>query len=899
MEQGCKLKETENEAVGESAMLADLATRALAALENIANAARLGLGHKSSGLSAMASINQATAEKVAQSLRDIQEGRTFDCHKLMQEPAIARLVIADDDDNREELYISRAGTVDPVRLKLCSYLSPKGQLASFSIGDYRPVRLPSGVKNFEVIEKATFSPVFGNEWDSRPAVVHAKAGPPLTIKSLRELLAREGFNEDELDDLERELAKADAADNIERGLRRSALTAMQMRVQPLLDEYQSQIFRLPLDSRLAVLGPPGSGKTTTLIKRLRQKLDFAFLEPEERELVDTPGASGLDHAHSWLMFTPTTLLKEYVKAAFNKEDVPVTEQRIQTWDDYRRVLARNVLPILRSNNRKGMAIVPEPGILRAGTVSNQIEWFAAFTSFQHDLFLKEMGEAAAGIAGATDIRTAAIGRQIIAAIERSRGRPSRLISELAGMLEELQKLASTSREETRQNLRRILGSEVRKDSTFLEALARFIATLTPEIEDDLDDPDGEDEEEETAPLRGLRAAEAAFIRALRARAVAEASKRSPSKTSRNAQILAWLGERPVTLPPLADVGSRILLQRAIARISRAPTDFIANIPARYRRYRRDPASTELWYEKIPGAADVDALELDLVILAMLRAAGEIGDDAQIMRRLGERAPTILTDIAALRRNQILVDEATDFSPIQLACMAALTDPKTNSFFAIGDFNQRLTPWGSRSKDELQWLFRDIDVREVDIVYRQSQKLNDFANRLIAKDQKASSAQLPQFMENEGVSPVLGMELADRSMLAEWLASRIREIEQFSQQLPSIAVLVNRESELQPLADALNLALTNQAIRAVACPKGQAIGPENDVRIFEVQHIKGLEFEAIFFVDIDKLAEREPDLFERYVYVGATRAATFLGLTCAGRDLPDALQPVISLFGEGW
>ena len=118
-------------------------------------------------------------------------------------------------------------------------------------------------------------------------------------------------------------------------------------------------------------------------------------------------------------------------------------------------------------------------------------------------------------------------------------------------------------------------------------------------------------------------------------------------------------------------------------------------------------------------------------------------------------------------------------------------------------------------------------------------------------------------------------------------------------VPSVAVLVNHEDELQPLADALNEALADQTIRAVACPKGQAIDPENDVRIFEVKHIKGLEFEAIFFVDIDILAQEEPELFERYIYVGATRAATFLGLTCAESRLPEVLQPVSDLLEECW
>lgn len=899
MKESVKLHGKFEDPKAQSEMLNELAELALAAFENIADAARAGLGVKTSGLGAMASINQATAENVAKSLRNIQEGREFDCTKLLHEPTIARLVIADDDDNREELYISRAGTVDPVRLKLCSYLSPKGQLASYSVGDYKAVRLPAGTKNYEVIEKATFSPVFGTEWDSQPAIVHSADGSPLTIKSLRELLSKAGFSSDEVDELDRQLAEADAAENVVAGLRRSTLTAMQLRVQPLLDQFQSEIFRLPLNSRLAILGPPGSGKTTTLVKRLRQKLDFAFLDEEERELVAKPGPSSLDHAHSWLVFTPTTLLKEYVRAALNREDVPVTDDRIQTWDDYRRALARRVLPILRSGSRKGMVIRPDLGLLKADTVSNQIAWFDAFTAFQQNQFLKELAEAAARIARTDNARIGAIGRQISAAIERNQGRSSALIFELASILDELQRLAAGSREETRQSLRRILALEVRKDTAFLDGLARFVATLTAENEDELDDPDGEDDEEEAIPLAGRRAAEAAFIRALRARAVSEVNKRAPSKTSRNAQVLAWLDQRGVSLPPLADVGERILLQRAMGRVAKAPADFITKIPARYRRFRREAGAQGQWYEAVPVAADVDALEVDLVVLAMLRAAVQVGDDAQLMRRLGEKAPSILSDIAALQRHQILVDEATDFSPIQLACMVALTDPRTDSFFAIGDFNQRLTKWGSRSTDELEWLLPDIDIRTVDIVYRQSRKLNEFANCLASASPHGASAHLPEFMENEGVAPVLGTSLSDPTQLADWLAKRIRELELFSQQLPTIAVLVNNESELQPVADALNDALTDQAIRAVACPKGQAIGPENDVRVFEIQHIKGLEFEAIFFLDIDKLAKADPELFERYIYVGATRAATFLGMTCSGESLPPSLSRVSGLMESNW
>jgi UvrD-like helicase C-terminal domain len=63
----------------------------------------------------------------------------------------------------------------------------------------------------------------------------------------------------------------------------------------------------------------------------------------------------------------------------------------------------------------------------------------------------------------------------------------------------------------------------------------------------------------------------------------------------------------------------------------------------------------------------------------------------------------------------------------------------------------------------------------------------------------------------------------------------------------------------------------------------------EVRIFDVQHIKGMEFEAVFFVGIDRLAERIPGLFLRFLY-GVTRAATYLGLTCE-TVLPKRLEPV--------
>ena len=148
--------------------------------------------------------------------------------------------------------------------------------------------------------------------------------------------------------------------------------------------------------------------------------------------------------------------------------------------------------------------------------------------------------------------------------------------------------------------------------------------------------------------------------------------------------------------------------------------------------------------------------------------------------------------------------------------------------------------------------------------------------------------MPQRVDNEGVEPVLATRLSERGTIAAWLADRIGEIERFTKVLPSIAVLVNVEDDVIPLADVLTAALASKNIRAVACSRGNLAGQDNDVRVFDVEHIKGLEFEAVFFVGIDHLAERHPDLFEKYLYVGATRAAMYLGLTTAGPSLPERI-----------
>lgn len=880
-----------------SVILRDLAEDALATFERIVEAALALSGQRRAGVEAFASINEINAAKAVENLGRVQADLASAYRHLRDEPAIARVVVADENDRREILYICRATPVTCDGVQLCSSLGPKGRLAALPVGDFARIRLPSGSVDLEVIEKSVFKPACpGGLWDSRPTVFQSEGHGPLTITSLRELLTAAGYDDDDLDALERQLADDDEAANVVEGLRRAVLTAMQLRDQPILDKFQDEIFRLPLDSRLAILGPPGTGKTTTLVRRLRQKIDFEFLSEEEQELVNASGGGGPPHSQSWLMFTPTELLKQYVKEAFAREGIAAPEQRIRTWSDHRRDLARRSLPILRSASGGSLVINERAEALLPPTITDQIAWFEDFNSFQATTFVEQVRSQAEAVAGAVDPAISRIGGRALALLSGS-SRPVVALASVSTVFDDLRSAASGLNEEVRQRLRRPLAKLVASDQTLLDDLARFISTLSAEIDEE--DPEDEGDDDDEIPQQGRRAAQDAFLKALRARAVSEARKRPVARTSRAGKVLQWLADRGVAVPDMAEVGELVVVQRAARLLLAAPTAFVKGVPARYRAFRRARLTEGRWYKDGQlKVGEVTPLEIDIILLGMLRNAGAMRDDTNLLRRLGERTPQILTDVTRLQRNQILVDEATDFSPIQLACMAALGSPSINSFFACGDFNQRLTVWGARSADHLRWVFPHITVREIDVAYRQTRKLNELASALAAKDGNVAT-RLPEHLENEGVKPVFGASLGDMSDLIDWLAARICEIEDFSGQLPSIAVLVNDSKTMAPLAAGLSNVLEARNIRAVACPDGQVMGQENDVRVFEVEHIKGLEFEAVFFIDVDRLERREPDLFDKYIYVGATRAATYLGMTCSDTVVPSSLSHVQHLFGERW
>ena len=888
--------------------LAGLAEHTLTFFTNTATFAKAQLaGLRLPSPDVFASMNTMTTEKAVQRLVGISEDQRRELATVSQEPAIARVVALNERDEKEIYFIARGTTGQRMEgLKVASYRSPMGRLVALPIGDELEWDTKNGFRSLKVIEKTDLRPsLIGQDWDSIDSVIQSIDFDPVTVVSFRALSLPPAAKEDEDDGaalLDAMLSEGQPTENIIDGIQRSVITKMGLRDRPYLDKYQDEIYRLPLATQLILLGPPGSGKTTTLIKRLGLKIDLTNTGEEDEKLIEQTLAGRQGHAQSWIMFTPTELLKLYVKEAFSRENVPAPDERIWTWSDYRRELARNRLPILRTSSGPGSFVLRDGlGSLQSETVTNQIAWFEDFDAWQANAFWTDLKQHADRLAGDPDQSVSRLGKQLLATVSGVSGRLiGASFSALADRLEEIQTLIARLRKETDLKIRESFARELKKDNSLLDNLATLLSTLQ-DTNEDPDDQDVEDDEEIRVLKPGREAAFDAYTKAARAHARATVSGRSLGRQSRHARIIEWMGNRALSGNDLRMVGASVQVQTSARQFVNPLSRYLNRMPFRYRRFRRERQGEGRWYQPEGFApTDLAPLETDAILLAMLQAARGLLQDRRILREIDLPRHSTLKTVRDLFRTQVLVDEATDFSPLQLGCMAALCDPVTNAFLACGDFNQRITEWGSRSADDLKWVFPTIDIRTIDITYRHSRQLNELArNIVLISNPEAQEAQLPPDVNSDAVAPVLAKNLSDPAEIAGWLAARIGEIERFTKSLPSIAVLVNTEDEVQPVADTLNEALAGLNLRAVACLAGQAVGQENDVRVFDVQHIKGLEFEAVFFLGIDDLAQQLPDLFDKYLYVGATRAATYLGITTTGPDLPSKIRPLEASFGEDW
>lgn len=895
------------------AALSDIAEDSLTCIEKVAAAAEAARkSHRRTDARAFASINTLNSPQQVSTLEKVADAELEALSTLIEQPVIARIHYIDENDEEDTIFITRSTPRSVPGYKIASYRAPLGRIASLAAGDEGTFHVGATVRDLLVDSSARLKPQHEyGQWDAKNTEIDIRGLGRFTIGSLRELLETRTHAED--DDVDA-LWDDETDTNIVEGVRRAILTQMGLRDQPILDRHQDEIFRMPINSRCFLSGPPGTGKTTTLIRRLGQKTDRQALEEsgEMRLVRQVEEETGRPHESSWILFSPTELLRQYVKEAFNKEGLAASDGHIRTWEEFRRELAREELGLLRTSARTGPFVERRTQDYLRPEVADEAQWYDEFREFVDASVADELRSDAEFLAKSEAPGLSAIGGLLGDAFKTpEREFYAYTMRSVAELAPEIREAISSLSDAINRILTRTRNALTHADRDFPDLLRQEISRQLAADPQDADEDDEleaalDDEDEQTAEPQAGRPvsrqqALVRFERALKSLAKARRARRRVSEKTQDGMLLAWLG--PNRIPEdeeISELGKLLAEQSRLRRFERLERLFLRGMPARYKRFRSEMAKAERWYEATPTkTSDIHWQELDLVILATLQIANELLRNYRSRTRSELPAAGPLATIRYIQRAQVLVDEATDFSRVQLACMNELAHPSTGSLFLCGDINQRLTSWGLKSNEALGWLGEMIEPKSITVSYRQSRRLVDLAKQIATiGGSHVDDIILPDRLDAEGLPPVWHAQLGDNSAVAEWLIKRIHEIDRMVQKATTIAVLVNEEEQVEPLALELNDRLEEINLSAVACKDGKVVGNDRDVRVFNIRHIKGLEFEAVFFVDLDQTVSKHPDLFSKYLYVGATRAATYLGVTFKG-EVPEQIKPLSHHFGEDW
>jgi superfamily I DNA/RNA helicase len=232
---------------------------------------------------------------------------------------------------------------------------------------------------------------------------------------------------------------------------------------------------------------------------------------------------------------------------------------------------------------------------------------------------------------------------------------------------------------------------------------------------------------------------------------------------------------------------------------------------------------------------------------------------------------------------IAIDEATDFHLIDLIAIHSLSDYEIFSVTYCGDLMQRLTENGLRTWDDLKNFIPKFEKKNLAVSYRQSPTLLKLAEKIYEKATNKQAEYISHLDYSEDEPKPLLFNSFDEKEKRNWIAERIIEIHRaYGDELkPSIAIFLASEDQIDDFARALGEIdrLANVGLRVKACSKGQVLGDENMIRVFSLEYIKGLEFQAVFFHNIHEALHRSnQQMMLKNIYVGLSRAAFYLGVT---------------------
>jgi superfamily I DNA/RNA helicase len=771
---------------------------------------------------------------------------------------------------------------------------------------------PKGEIEIEIFDRATFKPSqLNGELATDILIKLAKDSKSYSYRTLVEILILEREIEEAKEQLDKatdeeaklllrkiaikEEEKKSYLDKAQSFIRKYA----ELRYQPILDPIQESIKRSKIfDGALIINGGPGTGKTTSLIQRIKFLIspsieEYTTLSKTQRDIL-------YNQKTSWVFYSPNELLALFLRNSMKLEELIADADRVKVWAAHKnelvktyRFVSETKRPFLIYNKSVGQNFFKN----NADSVKSIIEGLNnAYLNFQKEKITKVLD------LDITAFRWKNTGQSIQNFLkERSKLSSIDELIRLYLNLNEGYKNESDVIADDYTNLVKQIASriqvQVQKEAGRKNTLAEHLKKWKTEVQetDEEDDDDTEIEQEEFDEKEELVAFDfepELFIK-LKSLCRKQALKKFDKNTKfskRDKELLKFIPEVEQQ-ENYEQLGQTAYFKKFFERITKGVVaNVIREIPLIYKKYRREEldSKSKNWnltvLEELVKKDKNSRIHADEQALLLYFTNG-------IASRLAKSFPNLFNNINhpyinGFKNNckpVIGIDEATDFSLIDLVAINSFGHPELSSITLSGDLMQRMTFEGISSWDDFSRIVSNCDRKDLEVSYRQSPTLLSLAQAIYEKS-TGEEANYKSYIERDEAEPkplLLISKHEDRKL--EWIASRIIEIyAAYGDSIPSIAIFLPEENQLEQFASKLGSldTLADVGILVKACRNGEVLGDKNTVRVFSIKVIKGLEFESVFFHNIDGLQSQNlaNDILLKYLYVALSRATFYLALS---------------------
>ncbi|MEY4545177.1 MAG: hypothetical protein RL685_1372 [Pseudomonadota bacterium] len=239
---------------------------------------------------------------------------------------------------------------------------------------------------------------------------------------------------------------------------------------------------------------------------------------------------------------------------------------------------------------------------------------------------------------------------------------------------------------------------------------------------------------------------------------------------------------------------------------------------------------------------------------------------------------------ALTYEHILVDEAQDLSPVELAVLTQ-TVSGGQSITLAGDVAQRLymengfTGWQDLLK-ELS--LSHVQVEPLQITYRSTEQIVAFSQDVLGPLAEQTSPRAVR-----AGAPVEMFSFAHTGDAVGFLAEALRELTTDEPQA-SVAVIARYPEQ----ADVFYAGLKQAEIPNLRRIAEQDFPFKAGIDVTDLRQVKGLEFDYVVLVEVNQSTYPTEDDARHLLHIGSTRAAHQLWILCTGKPselLPRALR----------